>query len=590
MTWLQNIRWRPSRTIRFWFVILFVSGTFIGNLPGFIPLFKLAVDGWRERLNGKPTCGISETIDILRRDVRDAIGKTETPGVAYLYLPDGKFTSYRRSLFLALNWEMMPGRVAYGNVEGIGSADIIVKPSSAIIPQNFTNVYRLFRQSGDWEIWTTKTKTEASGTNARKNCQDISAWRELAGLSPILLLFLLSLFRSNPDRFALSLFLLSLLVFLPLAVGRCPSAAWVWLGTGIAAMLAFVPFQGNTTQRGRFRTLPFLFLLAGFFALSFLALSHTFPTPNGLGVYGGKAKMLYLLRGIPSGFFTASTYSTLQPVYPPGLTSLTLGTYAVSGICGEWITQLLSVIFFYGLIRLLLARCSYVNAVWIMLLLSIPEALRMTSCFYAEPLLALFFFTGIEWIDQSEAVLIHRFGWILTGACGWIKMEGVLYFFAFWLAVRLVKGRQCADIFDLVSSLLLPTVWYLSVRLLGGYPPDYAMPWCPDLSKAYAALIEIVRLSFATPWRFAFVFPVFTIAYMFQRKNEKIKICGCFLLLCVVGFAAIFSLSRAQEFGWHLRSLERLLWIPSLLTLRMLTRKTGICSETRPCFSKLFRW
>ena len=54
--------------------------------------------------------------------------------------------------------------------------------------------------------------------------------------------------------------------------------------------------------------------------------------------------------------------------------------------------------------------------------------------------------------------------------------------------------------------------------------------------------------------------------------------------IAVAGFAIIFSLSAAVDFKWHLDSLERLLWVPSLLALResgwLVCDRNGGCTTT----------
>jgi hypothetical protein len=50
------------------------------------------------------------------------------------------------------------------------------------------------------------------------------------------------------------------------------------------------------------------------------------------------------------------------------------------------------------------------------------------------------------------------------------------------------------------------------------------------------------------------------------------------VLFAAVGFAVIFSLSAAPDFEWHLDSMERLLWVPSLFILRECAGILG-CSE-----------
>ena len=75
-----------------------------------------------------------------------------------------------------------------------------------------------------------------------------------------------------------------------------------------------------------------------------LALSHTLVAPNGLGVSGGRAKLMYIAGGMPPEFFTDVARRTLQPAYPPGHALITLGCYGLAGGCGEWLTQLVGVV------------------------------------------------------------------------------------------------------------------------------------------------------------------------------------------------------------------------------------------------------
>ena len=74
--------------------------------------------------------------------------------------------------------------------------------------------------------------------------------------------------------------------------------------------------------------------------LGAVALSHPLLAPNGLGVYGGKAKLLYECGGMPGEFLDSAGGMALQPSYPPGLTLLAYFHFALSGGCGDRLVQL----------------------------------------------------------------------------------------------------------------------------------------------------------------------------------------------------------------------------------------------------------
>ena len=66
-------------------------------------------------------------------------------------------------------------------------------------------------------------------------------------------------------------------------------------------------------------------------AMGAVALSHPLLAPNGLGVYGGKAKLLYECGGSPESFLNSAGGMALQPSYPPGLTLLADLHFLLSG-------------------------------------------------------------------------------------------------------------------------------------------------------------------------------------------------------------------------------------------------------------------
>lgn len=64
-------------------------------------------------------------------------------------------------------------------------------------------------------------------------------------------------------------------------------------------------------------------------AFGCVVMSHPLLEPNGLGVYGGKAKLWFLCGGMPSWFMASSGGAVLKPAYPPGVTELAIPVFVI---------------------------------------------------------------------------------------------------------------------------------------------------------------------------------------------------------------------------------------------------------------------
>ena len=95
-----------------------------------------------------------------------------------------------------------------------------------------------------------------------------------------------------------------------------------------------------------------------FIVYAAFALTHTFVAPTGLGTVGGKAKLLFLSKGFPYGFFTEPSFMLYQPPYPPGGALFLLLGYVISGGCCEWIVQVVNCCLAVLLLGFLLSRSS----------------------------------------------------------------------------------------------------------------------------------------------------------------------------------------------------------------------------------------
>ena len=159
-------------------------------------------------------------------------------------------------------------------------------------------------------------------------------------------------------------------------------------------------------------------------------------------------------------------------------------------------------------------------------------------------------------------------GWILVGGCGWVKSEGLLFLPLLWAAFRWMEGSARAPLRGLLLGLALPLGWLAWSRLHGAVLYDYAPIYHLDFRQAGAAAVETFRLAFLEPWRYGFAFLLACLAPFAPRLRTRPALAGLAVLL---GYTAatwwIFGVSRAPDFGWHLRSLERLLWPPAMLFL-----------------------
>ena len=358
--------------------------------------------------------------------------------------------------------------------------------------------------------------------------------------------------------------------FLP-AVSPVREAA----GVAVVGLLVFAfgrfAVRGGSAVGGAWPCAAVVLLVAGG-----LALAHTFVAPTGLGVWGGKAKLLYLCGGLPGGFFVDPARATLQPAYPPGLALLTLLAYAVSGGCGEWLVQLVVVFAASALCALLCSRTgSWPALLWILAALLTPLSLRVSSLYYAEPFVALLVLAGWMRIREGRGVLS---GWALVGAAGLFKGEGVVLCLACWAALRLTDGRRAAHPRGLLAALALPCAWQVGVRLAGGTLYDFAAPWQPDFARLWTAAGFALRAAFLRPWDYIFAWPLAALllaAAPFRRRFAAdradcrgLRAAALAALAASAAFVFVFSLSRATDFGWHLSTaLPRLLWVPSLLLL-----------------------
>ena len=312
------------------------------------------------------------------------------------------------------------------------------------------------------------------------------------------------------------------------------------------------------------------FLSAALFvALSEVALAHSLLPPNGLGVYGGKARLLYLSGCIPSDFWTNSECSIFQPSYPPGLTILTLLAYLFAGGCGDWLVQLIPV---WSLV-LLFTVLAGTTRNWFGLLVafglvSAPISVKMATEFYAEPLAAICLVCGWRCVCRR----IGFIGWLIAGFAGLFRHEGLVAAMLLWLSVRLALGDRHAQLRHFAVMLILSVSWQIFVLVNGASVFDFDFTSLPEWRQVFSGLIRGMDACTVHFWQTggSWLGAACACGYCFLNRGnsgDKNRIAAIlFGVLMLITACLLIGCYRGQYFGWILDTvLPRLVWVASVL-------------------------
>jgi hypothetical protein len=291
--------------------------------------------------------------------------------------------------------------------------------------------------------------------------------------------------------------------------------------------------------------------------LGLAAISHPLLSPNGLGVYAGKAKLLYEFGGIPKTFLESVGGEVIQTLYPPGLTLLTYMHFLLSGGCGDRIVQLL-VVFAMVLICLLMVQRvkTFSSAMIVILFCLSPITVRMSSGFYAEPFVALMLLVG--WVKIREGRLF--LGCFLMGLAGLFRLEAGIVATIFSIGAGVFSLRVRDKVIGSFLSLLPLLVW-LSIASWCEYRnvSDWNFSSLPKIDNiVYAAWCEIKALVL-------YALPIIVIHFFYcSRKSlmcreNVFSILPMLILLLLTTLACGFCTSPYAS--WMMdNTIPRLLW------------------------------
>lgn len=293
--------------------------------------------------------------------------------------------------------------------------------------------------------------------------------------------------------------------------------------------------------------------------------------PNGLGVYGGKAKLMYLFGGVPSGFWSEAEYAVFQPSYPPLMTLVALLSFVLGGVDDYALQIYVPVVLSLLYLELTHHAPKDTWRRWLGLVLAAvivvsPEMVWLAHGFYAEPLAMLLIVCGWNSIFEGRNVR----GWLCLGLSALARPEGLLVAVISWgfsLATGVVNCREGRDVVRSACLAALPgAVWLLATSALGAHLQDYDFFRIPEYYRFCDARLAVVKALISDFSDNGGVFVVslglaLAVAASYSRMSEREKRATCLnlkpnLAASMTAVTALFagvcliSFSTCQDIGW----------------------------------------
>ena len=341
-------------------ILLLVS--FALGIPGLRTDFLLAAENNR-RWGEFPTNGGDRDDNALRQLVTENVPPDEP---LYL-LMDGTNTLSKgeRYVQIELAFDRCPAPVSFGGLLDIPTNAFVL---SSI--QRWEEINRLpfldrVASSENHVLFAPADEADPKSALPPDPLRDVrlSAFQEFAGWAAVLALF--------GSFFLLDGFKGTMLGMEAFSVAVLSTALGPWklcrpaIVTCAAASLLAVWFarskrEGEKNAHRRKRWSAFVGIAVLYAAtLGYIVLSHSSISPSALGTVGGRAKWIWSVGNLRPELFLNSAYSLFEPAYPPGLMCLALAADVVSGISGQWLSQLVptlamaALLFFDTFVKLL---------------------------------------------------------------------------------------------------------------------------------------------------------------------------------------------------------------------------------------------
>ncbi|MBQ6136777.1 MAG: hypothetical protein IJI73_05345 [Kiritimatiellae bacterium] len=481
---------------------------------------------WQGISAAVPYFGSSDALSYLS-DWRSAARNAPEGRLALMCSDAHGITPIERSCLVAMTWERAPAPIATVAAKGdLKDVDVVLASRWISRPAQEWLKAAGFSVSATNEFVCTWSGAGAAGRDAEVGAPRVSRAREILALAVEL---------------ALMLFAVALI---------CPF---------------LIPPLGNI---GKWRIAAAAAVVV---AMGAVALSHPLLAPNGLGTYGGRARLLYECGGIPSAFLESAGGSVLQPSYPPGLALLAFLHFVLSGGCGDRLVQMI-VAFAMSLVCLSMTRRAerWFDALPALLFCLSPMAVKMAAGFYAEPFAALMLVLG--WSVVARGNLLG--GALVMGLAGLFRPEAGVVAAAFAAGACALRGGVREKV-QAIALSLAPAVLWIAVRKWLGYGgvPDWDLCAAPNFGHvAYAAWCEAKAIGTCLGPIAALVFLVRPIRLPSSRREVLVAFVPAALLLFAIPLACAFHTS--PHANWMMdNTIPRLLWYVFVVPLFSLMQR-----------------
>ena len=302
-------------------------------------------------------------------------------------------------------------------------------------------------------------------------------------------------------------------------------------------------------------------------------LTHTLRSPNGTAVYAGKAKLLYLAGCLPDDFFVHDDWRVFLPVYPIGLTILTLIYYFIVGGCDNWVVQLLA---FAGVLATsLLVFGSFrtrVGCLLALLFLVSVGTKQIAAGFYPEGFVAASILAAMIRLRSGRGDIV---AWGMAGLAAVFKNEGLVLYAMLYFVLRMCGMRNLCRPFCVIVGFVPAVAWFVLARMLGGSLDGYALNGIHELVLHLWIALKEVLSCMARDWKGGIVMiPIFVagdvVARVFMRQKAKgfLQVVTLLVLISLIGLPIVYCFCSTFQIRWRIHSsCFRLLWTTAALSL-----------------------
>ena len=304
------------------------------------------------------------------------------------------------------------------------------------------------------------------------------------------------------------------------------------------------------------------------FYVFFRALISPMEAYDALSIYAMKAKIFYLARSVPSGYFSELGRLFPHPEYPLNIPLAETLAYLSMGRLNDLLVKAIFPVYFIALLALFyfsirsFAGKRY-SLLFTFLLASLPQFSSYATNGYLDLVLAYYVFGSSAfiflWFRDKGRIYYLVISAVFAGLSAWTKNEGIIYC-AINIALISIFGRETyKKILYAVIILAVMSPW-LWVRISSRIP-------AADISAANLLPSALVRnigrvwpiinefqVQFFGPkkWNIIWIVFFFTFAARFKRSfSGEILPVTLSVLLPMLSYAGIYMIS-VHGVEWHL--------------------------------------